>query len=61
LRALLRQTNSALITVVFSGFWAAALYNIYYRRRLLVAISLMVIGLIGTTLMGDFLTTPLPR
>jgi hypothetical protein len=61
LRALLRQTNSALMTVVFSGFWAAALYNIYYRRRLLVAISLMVIGLIGTTLMGDFLTTPLPR
>jgi hypothetical protein len=61
MRVLLHEAKPALIPILFSGFWAGALYSIYYRHRLLVAICLIAIGVVGTALASDFLTTPLPR
>lgn len=61
LRVLLHETKFPLIALMFSGFWAGALYSIYYRRRLLVAICFVAVGVAGSALMSDFLTTPLPH
>jgi hypothetical protein len=41
MRTLLHETKPALIPILFSGFWAGALYSIYYRHRLLVAFALL--------------------
>ncbi len=61
LRALPHETKLSLIPIIFSGFWVGALYNIYYRRRLPVAICLIAVGVVGMALIGDFMTAPLPH
>jgi hypothetical protein len=61
LRTLLHETNSTLVPILFSGFFAAALYNLYCRRRLLVAICFIAVGVVGSALMSDFLVAPLPH
>ncbi|MEO6994376.1 MAG: hypothetical protein ABI273_12150 [Lacunisphaera sp.] len=61
LRALLHETKLTIIPILFSGFFAAALYHIYYRRRVVVAICFITVGVVGSALMSDFLTMPLPR
>jgi len=59
MRVVLHETKLPLIALIFSGFWAGALYSIYYRRRLLVAVCLIAVGVAGTALMSGYLTTPL--